>query len=61
MKRIGLILMACLLAAYPMFSQIVEIQDTAFLNALIDEGVDTNNDSLICSGPLLVGEFFKNS
>jgi hypothetical protein len=47
MKRIGLILIAILLVAYPLFSQIVSIPDTAFLYALIDEGVDTNGDSLI--------------
>ncbi len=29
------------------FSQTVTIPDTAFLNALIADGVDTNNDSLI--------------
>ncbi len=47
MKRIGLTLMAILLVAFPMFSQIVSIPDTAFLYALIEEGVDTNEDSLI--------------
>jgi len=47
MKRIGLILMAILLVAFPTFSQTVSIPDTAFLYALIDEGVDTNEDSLI--------------
>ncbi len=47
MKRIGLILVAILLLAFPLFSQIVTIPDTAFLYALIDEGVDTNGDSSI--------------
>ena len=47
MKRIGLILIAIHLMAFPMFSQTVSIPDTAFLYALIDEGVDTNGDSLI--------------
>jgi hypothetical protein len=36
----------CLLA-FPIFSQNVTIPDTAFLDALIEEGVDTNEDSLI--------------
>jgi len=39
--------MAILLVAFPLFSQIVTISDTAFLYALIVEGVDTNGDSLI--------------
>lgn len=47
MKRIGLILIAILLGALPLCSQIVTIPDKAFLYALIDEGVDTNGDSLI--------------
>jgi hypothetical protein len=47
MKRIGLILTAFLLGALPLYSQIVTIPDTAFLYALIEEGVDTNGDSLI--------------
>ncbi len=47
MKRIGLTLIAILLAAFQVFSQTVTIPDTAFLNALIEEGVDTNGDSLI--------------
>jgi hypothetical protein len=47
MKRIGLILIAILLMTSPMFSQTVSIPDTAFLYALIEEGVDTNEDSLI--------------
>ena len=47
MKRIGLILIAILLLAFPVFSQIVSIPDTIFLFALIEEGVDTNEDSQI--------------
>ena len=47
MKRIGLTLMTILLMALPMFSQNVEIPDTAFFNALIDVGVDTDEDSII--------------
>jgi len=47
MKRIGLTLIAIVLLAFPLFSQTVSIPDTAFLYALIDEGVDTNGDSLI--------------
>ena len=46
MKRIGLILIAILLVAFPLFSQNVNIPDTNFSNALIDEGVDTNNIAL---------------
>jgi Leucine-rich repeat (LRR) protein len=49
MKRIGLILMAFLLGALPLYSQIVPIPDTAFRYALIREGVDTDGDSLISS------------
>jgi len=47
MKRIGLILIALLIMAFPLFSQYVSIPDSAFLYALIDEGVDTNEDNLI--------------
>ena len=47
MKRIGSILAIILAMALPVSSQFVEIPDTAFLHALIDEGVDTNGDSLI--------------
>ena len=47
MKRIGLILIAVLLMAFPLFSQNVNIPDAAFLDALIEEGVDTNGDKLI--------------
>ena len=47
MKRIGLILIAVLLLAFPLFSQNVSIPDTAFLYALIEEGVDTNGDGEI--------------
>lgn len=47
MKRIALTLIAILLVAFPMFSQNVIIPDTAFLYALIEDGVDTNGDSLI--------------
>jgi len=34
--------MAIVLVAFPLFSQNVAIPDTAFLHALIEEGVDTN-------------------
>ena len=47
MKRIGLTLMPILIMAFPIFSQNVEIPDTDFLYALIEEGVDINGDSLI--------------
>ena len=47
MKRIGLILTAILLMAFPMFSHSVSIPDTAFRYALIDEGVDINGDSQV--------------
>ena len=47
MKIIGLLLMATLTSAWPLFSQIVVIPDKAFLNALIEKGVDTNGDNLI--------------
>ncbi|MFH0756016.1 MAG: T9SS type A sorting domain-containing protein [Bacteroidota bacterium] len=47
MKRIALILMAILIVAFPLFSQNVNIPDANFLSALIEEGVDTNGDSLI--------------
>ena len=47
MKRIGLILMTILLVALPLFSQNVNIPDANFLAALIEKGVDTNNDLLI--------------
>ena len=41
--------MAIILVAFQLFSQdsIVFIPDNVFLNALIEEGVDTNNDGLI--------------
>jgi len=39
--------MAFVLGALPLYSQIVTIPDTAFLYALIEEGVDTNGVSLI--------------
>ena len=47
MKRIGLILIAIHLLAFPMFSQTVSIPDATFLYALIEEGVDADKDSLI--------------
>ena len=36
-----------LLITFPLFSQTVSIPDTNFLNALIEEGVDANEDGLI--------------
>ena len=50
MKRIGLILIAILLVASPVFSQNVNIPDTAFVYALIEEGVDTNGDIIDMTG-----------
>jgi Leucine-rich repeat (LRR) protein len=47
MKKIVLILAASFFLALPSLSQNVTIPDTAFLNALIAEEVDTNGDSLI--------------
>ena len=47
MKGIFITLLAILTLTYPLFSQNVNIRDTAFLNALISQGVDTNKDSLI--------------
>lgn len=47
MKRIGPILIAIELMNVPLYSQIVEIPDTAFLYVLIEQGVDINEDSLI--------------
>jgi Leucine-rich repeat (LRR) protein len=47
MKRIGLILGVMVLTTFPLFSQYVTIPDSAFLYALIGEGVDTDGDSLI--------------
>ena len=46
MKRIIVVLAVSLLLA-PVFSQNVTIHDTAFLAALIEEGVDTNKDGQI--------------
>ena len=39
--------MVIVLIAFPMFSQTVNIPDTAFLHTLIEEGIDTNEDGLI--------------
>ena len=47
MKRTGLILIAIPLMVSTMHSQFVNIPDRAFLYALFEEGVDTNNVSLI--------------
>ncbi|MCP4312343.1 MAG: T9SS type A sorting domain-containing protein [Bacteroidetes bacterium] len=47
MKRIGLILMTIILVALPMFSQNVNIPNANFLAALIEKGIDTNEDGLI--------------
>jgi len=49
MKGIGIFLIVFSLLSFPLFSQIVSIPDTAFLNAVIEEGVDTNEDSFISS------------
>jgi Leucine-rich repeat (LRR) protein len=47
MKRIVLATMLATFCTIPLFAQFVDIPDNAFLKALIDEGVDTNNDGLI--------------
>ncbi len=47
MKRIGLILMAIVLMELPSLAQNVNIPDSYFLAALIEEGVDTNEDGQI--------------
>ena len=47
MKRKGLILMAILFMVIPLFSQNVFIQDPLFKDALINLGVDTNEDGEI--------------
>lgn len=47
MKRVLLTFSIIVLGSLPLFSQNVSIPDTAFLAALIEEGVDTNKDSLI--------------
>lgn len=47
MKRIGIFLVFFLINAFALMSQTVSINDTAFLNALIDLGVDTDSDGLI--------------
>ena len=47
MKRIEFTLIAIFLMAFPVFSQNVSIPDVAFLNALIEKGIDTNGDGLI--------------
>jgi len=47
MKRISMYLLVCVWGVLPMFSQTVTIPDANFLSALINEGVDTNNDGQI--------------
>lgn len=44
MKRIRLFLIAIFMATISLYSQTVDIPDKAFLNALIEEGVDTSGD-----------------
>ncbi len=46
-KTTGFILIAIFLAAAPLFSQSVNFPDTAFFHAVLDNGVDTNGDSLV--------------
>jgi len=46
-KRFIIILITIIFGTSPFFSQNVNIPDTAFLNALIEEGVDTNEDGEI--------------
>jgi len=59
MKRIVLTLIAILLVASPMLSQNVDIPDTAFLNALIELGVDTNGDGQISYVEAEAGDSFN--
>jgi len=40
-----MMLMAFILVAFPLYSQIVTIPDSAFLYTQIEEGVDTNGDN----------------
>ena len=47
MKQYALIIIIIICCTFPILSQNVNIPDTAFLHALIEEGVDTNEDSLI--------------
>ncbi len=47
MKRIALTLIAILVVAFPSFSQNIYIQDPLFKTALINQGVDTNEDGEI--------------
>ena len=47
MSRFELLLLVLVFTASPLLSQNVAIPDTAFLYALIDVGVDTDEDSLI--------------
>lgn len=47
MKRFGPIFVVIELMILPLYSQIIEIPDTAFLYVLIEQGVDINEDSLI--------------
>ena len=47
MKKTGSILLAIFLGALPLYSQNVSIPDTAFFHAVLDNGVDTNGDSLV--------------
>jgi len=47
MRRFGLSLVFILISAFALMSQSVSIPDTAFFNALMGLGVDTNGDNLI--------------
>lgn len=47
MKRIVILTLLSQIFSFPLLSQNVDIPDTAFLNILIELGIDTNNDSLI--------------
>jgi Leucine-rich repeat (LRR) protein len=47
MRQIAFTLMANLLVASPLFCQNVDIPDANFLNALIEDGIDTNEDGQI--------------
>lgn len=47
MTRVILYLIVSFYSSIPLLSQNVSIPDSAFLNALIDQGIDTNGDQMI--------------
>jgi Leucine-rich repeat (LRR) protein len=50
MKQIGIIILGTLCTVFSLYSQIVSIPDTVFLNILIEKGVDLNSDRQISLG-----------